>query len=102
VALSATPGVGYSFVGWVGTGPGSYTGTAANGNATVSGVIGETASFALIAPSGGSSSFLASTTGIVVLAIVGLIVGLAVGIVVFRNRRPKSGAPDEGTGGESA
>ena len=47
VALSATPNPGYVFVGWVGTGAGSYTGTQASVSVTVAGPITETASFGL-------------------------------------------------------
>jgi hypothetical protein len=103
VPLVATPAAGYSFVGWVGTGTGSYSGTSPYGNVTgVVGPVQETASFALTPPSSTSASFLASTTGIVVLAIVGLIVGLAVGVVVFRRGKPKAGSPDDGDSGGSA
>jgi hypothetical protein len=102
VNLVATPAAGYSFVGWVGTGTGAYSGSAANTNVTVSGTFGESASFALIPPSATSTSFLASTAGVATLAIVGLIVGLAVGIVVFRSRKPKTGAPQEWNDGGSA
>jgi Divergent InlB B-repeat domain len=101
VNLVATPSPGYSFVGWVGTGTGSYTGSASDTNVTVTGPIGESASFALIPPGATSTSFLASTAGVAVLAVVGLIVGLAVGIVVFRRRGPKSSPPQEWKDGGS-
>jgi hypothetical protein len=102
VALVATPAVGDSFVGWVGTGAGSYTGSSPYGNVTVSGSLGETASFAPSPTSTSSTSFLASTTGIAVLAVVGLVIGLAVGLVVFRGRKPKAGAPEEPNQGGSS
>jgi hypothetical protein len=102
VALAATPAAGYSFVGWVGTGNGSYTGSAPYANATASGPLTEAASFAPSATSTSSTSFLASTTGIIVLAIVGLVVGLAIGIVVFRSRGSKPGSPGSGNSGGSA
>jgi Divergent InlB B-repeat domain len=102
INLVATPSGGYSFVGWVGSGTGAYTGSAANTSVTVSGSFGESASFALIPPGATSTSFLATTTGIAVLAILGLVIGLAVGIVVFRSRRPKTGAPADGDDGGAA
>jgi hypothetical protein len=41
----AAPGNGYGFVGWTGTGAGSYTGTNLTANVVVGGAITETASF---------------------------------------------------------
>ncbi len=103
IPLVATPAAGYEFVGWVGAGPGAYTGASPNGTASVSGPISEIATFELIpttAPASGN--FLTSTTGIVVLALVGLVVGLGVGLAIFRRRRappapPQSWSPDGGS-----
>ena len=46
VPLWATPSSGYAFVGWAGTGPGSYSGTNARDSVTMNGPITETATFA--------------------------------------------------------
>ncbi len=43
--ITATPGTGYFFHAWSGTGTGSYTGTNNPASATMNGNIGETASF---------------------------------------------------------
>jgi hypothetical protein len=78
-------------VGWAGTGSGSYTGTEQGPSIVVSAPISEVASFAS-GPSGtsagGSSTSPPSTALVAGLAIVGLVVGLAVGIVVARRGRP--------------
>jgi hypothetical protein len=46
-AITATSTAGDRFLGWVGTGPGSYTGAKATANVTLAGPLGEIASFAL-------------------------------------------------------
>jgi hypothetical protein len=92
LTLVASPSAGESFVGWVGTGAGAYTGSAANTTATVSGPISEVATFAPSSSSASSTSFLGSTAGIAVLAIVGLVAGLAVGLLIARKRPPASTA----------
>jgi len=46
VSISATPATGYTFSGWTGSGPGSYTGTNNPASITMNGPITETASFA--------------------------------------------------------
>jgi Divergent InlB B-repeat domain len=97
LTLTATPAAGYVFLGWVGTGAGAYTGSDPNGTATVSASLSEVASFGPAPPSStstSSSSFWTSTSGIAVLAVVGLAVGLLVGLAVFRTRKPKGGAPE--------
>ena len=48
VTLSASYNTGYSFAGWVGTGPGSYTGTNPTAPITPSGSITELATFTVI------------------------------------------------------
>jgi hypothetical protein len=46
LSVTATPGAGSRFLGWVGSGAGSYTGPGANATPTVFGPIGEVAAFA--------------------------------------------------------
>jgi hypothetical protein len=91
VTLNASPTGSASFVGWAGTGSGSYTGTEQGPSIVVSAPISEVASFAS-GPSGtsagGSTTSPPSTALVAGLAIVGLVVGLAVGIVVARRGRP--------------
>lgn len=84
VELVATPSVGHQFVGWAGSGPGSYTGTSAVYNVTVSGAFTEVAAFAVTPTTSSSSgSWITSTTGIAVLAVLGLAVGVGAGYVLF-------------------
>lgn len=45
--LRATPNVGFSFLGWTGTGPGSYTGPNATAQITIDGAINEVAAFGI-------------------------------------------------------
>jgi Divergent InlB B-repeat domain len=47
VTITATPVAGYLLVGWAGTGLGSYNGTAASTNLTLTGPVSESVSFAL-------------------------------------------------------
>ncbi len=100
ISLTAVPIAGYEFVGWVGNGSGSYTGTNPNGTATVSGAISEVATFVPIpAPAPAAhTNFLTSILGIAVLAVVGLAIGLGIGLVAFRRRRAPPAAPAEWTG----
>jgi adhesin/invasin len=46
-SVSAAPGVGYSFTGWTGSGPGSYSGPLNPANVTTNGPVTETAGFTL-------------------------------------------------------
>ncbi|MGI0139795.1 MAG: InlB B-repeat-containing protein [Thermoplasmata archaeon] len=92
VQLTAIPGIGYEFLGWTGTGSGAYSGTNATPTVTVGGPISEVATFAATPPSSSSSPpFLASTTGLAVLAVVGLIAGLGIGILLMRRRGGAAG-----------
>ncbi|MBI3766741.1 MAG: hypothetical protein HY277_09620, partial [Ignavibacteriales bacterium] len=45
IPISATANVGYTFIGWNGSGPGSYTGPNASASVTMSGPIADTARF---------------------------------------------------------
>ena len=88
--LNATPAKGYLFVGWVGTGSSSYTGVSTNWTVTVTSPITEVATFAPVPPPATSSGFVSvvgSPAGIAGLSVAGLVVGLAVGLLIFRRRR---------------
>lgn len=98
VELVATAASGYVFVGWAGSGTGAYTGNLAVYNVTVTGSFSEVAAFAH-APStssGSSGSWITSTAGIAVLAVVGLVVGVGAGYVLFGR---KSGGGGGASGG---
>ncbi len=88
--LNASPAKGYLFVGWVGTGSSSYTGVSTNWTVTVTSPITEVATFAPVPPPATSSGFVSvvgSPAGIAGLSVAGLVVGLAVGLLIFRRRR---------------
>jgi Divergent InlB B-repeat domain len=88
--LNASPTGTAAFVGWVGTGNGSYSGTDQGPTVLVVAPITEVASFAL-APSGTTTTTSSSSPSTALeagLAVVGLIVGLAVGVIVARRGRP--------------
>jgi hypothetical protein len=93
VELNATPASGYRFVGWTGSGPGAYSGTDVAPAVTVSGPVTEVATFVLVpaASSSSSSSVWESAPVVGGLAVVGLAVGLAVGLLVFRRRANAGG-----------
>lgn len=100
LALNATPLDGYVFVGWQGTGPGSYSGSSPTGSVRVSAPIREIADFAPVPAAtqtvSSASIWDASTTWIA-LAAVGLLAGLAVGLLVFgrRSAPPRQGSEPE-------
>jgi YVTN family beta-propeller protein len=82
VTLTATAGVGYHFVGWEGTGPGNYTGSAASETLTITGAITESAEFAPNASSGPSPTSTSSAlpgyvpwAALIGLLVVGLVLG---------------------------
>lgn len=94
--LNATPLKGYYFVGWMGTGGSSYTGSSPNWTLVVSSPISEVATFAKLSPPASSSGFLSSVSSppaIAGLAVVGLVVGLGVGLLVFRRRKSMPPSP---------
>ncbi|MCI4372618.1 MAG: hypothetical protein L3K02_03115 [Thermoplasmata archaeon] len=93
IELNATANVGYEFVGWTGTGASSYSGVAPTGAVVVTSPITEVATFSAIPAVAPSSSGLGpdSTVLIVALAVVGLVVGVGIGYVVFRKRSPGAG-----------
>ncbi|MCI4364977.1 MAG: hypothetical protein L3K10_02800, partial [Thermoplasmata archaeon] len=103
VTLNATPNLGYLLVGWTGTGTGSYSGSVGVTTLTVTAPISEVATFAPVPAAAPANNGLGSnSTAILIgLAVVGLVIGLAVGYVAFR--RGRGGAPpaEESTGGSS-
>ncbi|MCI4318900.1 MAG: hypothetical protein L3K23_02050 [Thermoplasmata archaeon] len=50
VSWSATPNAGFTFVGWSGTGAGSFNSSSLTGSSTVAGPVAESASFAAVPP----------------------------------------------------
>jgi len=100
VSLSAAPGVGANFLGWAGTGVGSYTGPNENATISVSGPLTEIASFANAPPSvttttGSSSGPWSNPIVWVGLGLVGLVIGVAIGVVVARGRQPPPPARED-------
>jgi hypothetical protein len=88
--LNAVANATSSFVGWQGTGTGSYTGSTASQTVTVQGPITETATFAPVYPvktTGSSTAGLPLALGLLVLLVV---VGLVVGYALFRRRPPRT------------
>jgi len=114
VLLSATPTGTAVFLGWVGSGSGSYSGTNSTSSITLVGPVTEVASFApaMTTPSTtttpASSTIWSNPAVWAGLAVVGLVVGLAGGLVIARSRRPPNApssaevtepsAPDGGAG----
>jgi hypothetical protein len=98
VSLAAVPDSGQTFVGWTGTG-GSYSGPLANTSFSVSGPFSEVATFAPAAAppatTTSSPSVWSSPLTWAGLAVVGLIVGLAVGVVLSRRGKPPAGATED-------
>jgi hypothetical protein len=87
--LIAIPGVGDQFLGWTGSGTGSYTGASSFENFTVNAPFTETASFAPVnvGPKTTSTSSPWNSLGAEAgLAIAGLLVGVVVGLVLARGR----------------
>ncbi|MCI4337381.1 MAG: hypothetical protein L3K17_09410, partial [Thermoplasmata archaeon] len=98
LALSAAPNPGFVFLGWVGTGNGSYSGASLNGSVTVKNPVGEVASFGLAPPAAktvSASSAWSSPATWLGLAALGLVIGALLGLWVGRRRagRPGSRAP---------
>jgi BNR repeat-like domain/Divergent InlB B-repeat domain len=89
LTLNAQSNATSSFVGWTGTGTGSYTGTLASQSITVQGPITETATFAAVYPVKSSGSSTAGAPLALGLLILLVVVGLVVGYVLFRRRPPR-------------
>lgn len=103
ISINATPFGTEQFVKWVGTGPGSYSGSNAGAPVTVNGPITEVAWFQTptVQHSTTVSSIWQNVGLLGGLAIAGLIVGLAIGLLAFRRGRepPAAEAPaPEGVG----
>ncbi len=99
VLLNATPSTGYTFVGWSGTGAASYSGSNAVTTLHVTSPVSEVALFQQaaaqkVSTGSQSTSFWGQTSTWILFAIVGLVVGLAVGLVLTRRRAPPA-APVE-------
>jgi Divergent InlB B-repeat domain len=101
VTLTATPASGDTFVGWNGTGPGSYTGPTTSPQITVGGPVNETATFAPFVPTSTTASPTAGQVPALGLLVALLVVGLVVGLLVGRRgggggRAPAEPEPDSG------
>ena len=87
LTISASPTANDVFTFWNGTGTGSYSGSSATQTITVSAPISEVAAFVPPVPvtlhEGG---FFSTTTAWIVLAVVGLAIGLGAGMMAFRGR----------------
>lgn len=99
IALAATAQPGALFLGWTGAGAGAYTGSSANHSVTVTGPVSEIATFALAPPPAtaptSSTSPWSSPLVWAGLAAVGLVIGLAIGLMMMRSRRPPTAAAPE-------
>jgi List-Bact-rpt repeat protein len=92
VALTANPSAGYKFQAWSATGS-AFSGTDANGSFQVVGAFTELATFVPIGSAGsttpaGTTSIWSSPVLWIALGLVGLIVGVAAGILLARGRPP--------------
>jgi hypothetical protein len=99
VALNASPLPGETFAGWSGSGAGSYTGTQAAQTIVVGGPVTEFATFSPVPATSNSigTSTIDSPAVLAGLAVAGLVVGLAAGVVAFRRRSrpPEPAGPEE-------
>jgi hypothetical protein len=97
LTLSATPNATSVFVGWNGTGIGSYNGTDPNPTLTVFGPISEQATFAPSSsggstPGSGPSGSSGEVTAVIILVAL-LLAGLAVGLLLGRRQPPAAESP---------
>jgi hypothetical protein len=85
------------FVGWTGTGSGSYNGSASSTTLTVvNGPINEVAQFQPVAPPNvQQAGFLGTTPGWGVLAAVGLAAGFGVGFLLMSRRRGRPASQED-------
>lgn len=101
VPLGATANTGWLFVNWTGTGTGSYSGNQSSASVSVKGPFSE---FATFRPPATSTTTTASSVWSnpgtwAILAVVGLLAGLVVGVAV---RRLGRSPPSDGSSGGSA
>ena len=93
--LNATALEGYVFLGWSGTGSGAYTGDLPQASFKAGGPITEVASFAPAPPAPRlvtSTSVWSAPTTWVGFALVGVVAGIAVGLLLGRRRAPPASA----------
>jgi hypothetical protein len=103
LVLTATPDVGQSFAGWTGTGTGSYSGNQSTANATVGSPVTEFATFrTTVATTTTTSSLWSNESTWALLAAVGLLAGLVVGIAIRRMRSGSGGNSGSSSGGSSS
>jgi List-Bact-rpt repeat protein len=107
VTFSATPSGTDIFLGWSGTGAGSYNGTTPEWNLKLTGPVTELAAFGLPAPAAtkatsSSPSVWESPYLWAALAVVGLVVGLGIGVVIVRRRKEPPAASSSTSGSETA
>lgn len=94
VLLSALPSAGFDFIGWAGTGSGSYTGSSQNQSVRVTAPMSEVATFqphqvpVTSTQTSTGSSIFASPLAWAGFAAVGLLVGLVLGLLFARRRSP--------------
>lgn len=93
VELNASPALGAIFVNWTGSGPGAYTGTAADSSVIVQGPLGEAAAFAATSGPPATSNVVFEFGTPILVAVVGI--GIVVGaiLVVLFHRRSGQGSP---------
>jgi hypothetical protein len=89
--LSAVPSTGFEFVEWQGTGPAAYAGSNSTGLVRITGATSEVATFAVLSSQGGtetsSGPIWSGPTGWAVFAVIGLVAGIAIGVVLWNRRR---------------
>jgi hypothetical protein len=96
--LQAVPTGTEQFVGWVGTGSGEYTGTNVTPTITVEGPITELAQFVplQVHETQKTTTSIWQNMGVIAgLAVAGLVVGLLVGILLFRRKDGGAGPVSE-------
>lgn len=93
LTLSELPAAGTQFQGWVGTGPGAYSGPLSRPNLTIVGPVTEVAVFGPAPPGGAVAA--PSDLVLVLVAAAGLTTGgIAAGLIVVRRRRSARAADD--------
>lgn len=99
--LNASAAAGAEFAGWQGSGAGAYSGGDPGGNVTVTSPISEVGTFILVPPAAKQLTSPWNNLPLqVLLGVVGLVVGLAVGVLLLRRRPapPPSSSADASVG----